>query len=43
MRRYRRPLVAARMIRPWYAILGVWLALIVVLAANVAHYAQALR
>lgn len=27
--------------RPWFAVLAAWLALVVVLAANVAHYAQA--
>lgn len=29
-------------VRPWYAVLAVWLALAVVLAANVAHYAPVL-
>lgn len=28
-------------VRRWYLVLGVWLALIVVLALNVAHYAPA--
>lgn len=27
--------------RLWYVVLAAWLALVVVLAANVAHYAQA--
>lgn len=27
--------------RPWFAILAIWLALVVVLAVNVYHYAHA--